>query len=54
MTLRESTMPTDREIDAAVDKYIKLLEAGDVLGAARAQEHAAELISAKQFDDDGV
>ena len=47
-------MVSDREIDAAVDKYIKLLEAGDVLGAARAQEHAAELISAKQFDDDGV
>ena len=47
-------MVSDREIDKAVDKYIKLLEAGDVLGAARAQQRAEELISAKQFDDDGV
>ena len=47
-------MVSDREIDAAVDEYIKLLEAGDVLGAARAQKRAEELISAKQFDDDGV
>ena len=47
-------MPTDREINAAVDEYIKLLEAGDVLGAARAQERAEELISAKHFEDDGV
>ena len=47
-------MVSDREIDQAVDRYIALLEAGDVLGAARAQERAAKLITAKQFDDDGV
>ena len=47
-------MPTDREIDAAVDKYIALLEAGDVVGAAAAQARAEELIAAKVFEDDGV
>ena len=47
-------MPTDREIDAAVDKYIKLLEAGDVIGAAAAQARAEDLIAAKHFEDDGV
>ena len=47
-------MPTDGEIDAAVDKYIALLEAGDVVGAAAAQARAEELIAAKHFEDDGV
>ena len=47
-------MPTDREIDKAVDRYIALLEAGDVLGAAAAQERAVELIAAKHFEEDGV
>ena len=47
-------MVSDRDIDAAVDKYIALLEAGDVVGAARAQERAEALISAKHFEDDGV
>ena len=53
-TLRESKMPTDREIDKAVDRYIARLEAGDVLGAVRAQEEAETLIAQKQFEDDGV
>jgi len=47
-------MPTDKEIDQAVDKYIALLEAGDVIGAAAAQARAEELIAAKHFEDDGV
>ena len=47
-------MPTDREIDRAVDRYIALLEAGDVIGAAAAQERAEKLIASKQYEDDGV
>ena len=47
-------MSTDREIDKAVDRYIALLEAGDVIGAAAAQARAEELIAAKHFEDDGV
>ena len=47
-------MPTDKEIDQAVDRYMQLLEAGDVLGAAKAEEHAAALIERKKWEDEGL
>ena len=49
-----TAVPTDREIDAAVDIYLERLESGDILGAKAAEEHAAALIERKRFEDDGL
>ena len=45
-------MPTDKEIDAAVDKYISLMEQGHVVAARRAEEYAAHLIELKHCEDE--
>ena len=47
-------MASDREIDAAVDYYMELLDKGDVLGAKAAEEHAAALIERKKWEDEGL
>ena len=47
-------MPTDREIDEAVDRYIELMERGEIIAARRAEEYAAHLIEQKHFEDDGL
>jgi hypothetical protein len=47
-------MPTDDEIDAAVDRYISLMEAGQLHGARRAEEYAADLIERKHWEDEGL
>ena len=47
-------MPTDREIDEAVDRYIELMEKGEIHAARRAEEFAAHLIEQKHFEDDGL
>ena len=47
-------MPTDDEIDRAVDRYISLMELGEIIAARRAEEDAAHLIEQKHFEDDGL
>ena len=45
-------MPTDKEIDEAVDLYISLMEAGHIHAARRAEEYAAHLIELKHCEDE--
>ncbi len=47
-------MPTDKEIDAAVDLYIELLEKGAVREAKEAEEYCAGLIEKKRWEDEGL
>jgi hypothetical protein len=47
-------MVTDDQIDAAVDKYIRLLEEGHFAAAQAAEEEAADLIERKRWEDDGL
>ena len=45
-------MPTEKEIDDAVDRYISLMEAGEIHAARRAEEYAAHLIELKHCEDE--
>ena len=45
-------MPTDKEIDAAVDRYITLMEQGHYTAARDAEEYAAHLIELKHCEDE--
>ena len=45
-------MPTEKEVDDAVDIYISLMEAGQIHAARRAEEYAAHLIELKHYEDE--
>lgn len=45
-------MPTEKEIDAAVDRYIGLMESGHYTAARQAEEYAAHLIELQHLEED--
>lgn len=51
MNFAKPKMPTEREIDKAVDAYIQLMEAGDPLWR-EAEAHAAHLIELRHLEEE--
>ena len=45
-------MPTEDEIDRAVDRYISLMEQGHYVAARDAEEYAAHLIELEHCEDE--
>jgi hypothetical protein len=45
-------MPTEREIDEAVDHYITLMEQGHIHAARQAEEYAAHLIELRHLEEE--
>ena len=45
-------MPSEKEVDDAVDRYIELMERGEIIAARRAEEYAAHLIELKHCEDE--
>jgi len=45
-------VPSEKEVDDAVDLYISLMEAGEIHAARRAEEYAAHLIELKHCEDE--